>query len=319
MRPGNNPWLPTHAVATGAAILAIVVSSCSAGPGLTPREIATRETSAVAGQPTPEVDPSPAEPSAIREFYAASFDDPTTIDNPWFPFSPGMHWVYEGITVDGDERLEHRIEFSVTDLTKEIGGVRARVAWIVDFTEGELAEKEIAFYAQASDGTVWYLGEHPEEFEEGEFVDAPTWIHGIDGAVAGIAMPAEPEIGMPSFSEGWAPEVEFDDRGQITEIIDRLCVLGRCYPGLVVLVESSPAEPDAFQIKYYSRDIGNVAVRWRGSDPSGEELDLVTIDKLDDRGLAQIRARALALEAHAYQISQDVYGQTQPMMRGTQP
>ena len=307
---GRPPVIP---FACASVVLAIVTAACSAGPGLTPRAIAQHELDVAGGTPDPAATPSPSEPSAIRDFYAASFDDPTTIDNEWFPLSPGMHWVYQGTSIDGEERLAHRIEFTVTDLTKEIGGVRARVAWIVDYTDGQLAEKEVAFFAQAQDGTVWYLGEHPEEYEDNEFVDAPTWIHGLDGAVAGIAMPAEPKIGDSEFSEGWAPAVEFDDRGRITEIIDELCILDRCHRELMVVEESSPAEPGAVQLKYYSIGMGNVAVRWRGSDPSGEELDLVAFSRLDDRRLADVREMALALEAHAYRISPRVYGQTAPM------
>ncbi|MGQ0607890.1 MAG: hypothetical protein ACT4OQ_05430 [Chloroflexota bacterium] len=254
-----------------------------------------------------------------EDFDAATFEDPTMIDNEWFPFTPGAHWAYEGTTVDGDETFEHRIEFTVTDLTKEIAGVRTRVAWIVDYTGDELVEKEIAFYAQATDGTVWYLGEHPEEYEEEEFVEAPTWIHGVEGAVAGITMPAEPEVAVPSFSQGWAPAVEFSDRGEIAEIVDEFCIAEQCYPALLIVEEFNPDEPNAFQLKYYARGVGNVATRWRGIDAAQEELELLSFAQLDRDALAEIRTEALALEAHAYEISTDVYGLTQPMVQETTP
>src|SRR5918992_2946522 len=68
----------------------------------------------------------------LADFDPDNFDDPTTIDNKWFPLKPGTQFVYEGFTVDenGDENGEeipHEIVFSVTDLTKEIGGVRTFV------------------------------------------------------------------------------------------------------------------------------------------------------------------------------------------------
>ncbi|MGH2380722.1 MAG: hypothetical protein ACRDG7_05825 [Candidatus Limnocylindria bacterium] len=254
-----------------------------------------------------------------EDFDAATFDDSTMIDNEWFPFTPGAHWVYEGTSVDGDETFEHRIEFMVTDLTKEIAGVRTRVAWIVDYTDGELVEKEIAFYAQATDGTVWYLGEHPEEYEEEEFVEAPTWIHGVEGAVAGITMPAKPQVAAPSFSQGWAPAVEFTDRGEIAEIVDEFCIAAQCYPALLIVEEFNPEEPNAFRLKYYARGVGNVATRWRGTDASQVELELLSFAQLDRDALAEIRTEALALEAHAYAISTEVYGPTQPMVQETTP
>src|SRR3972149_6822654 len=76
---------------------------------------------------------------------ARDFSDPTIIDNPWLPMQPGMHWVYEGTTTEDGETFAHRLEFTVTDLTKEIQGVQTRVAWIVDYRNDEVVEKEIAF------------------------------------------------------------------------------------------------------------------------------------------------------------------------------
>ena len=49
--------------------------------------------------------------------------------------------------------------FTVTSLTKMIAGVNTAVVWIEDISDGVVVEKEIAFYAQDDDGTVWYLGE----------------------------------------------------------------------------------------------------------------------------------------------------------------
>jgi hypothetical protein len=304
---------PSHRAAAPLMAMLVLGSACAAGPGLTPREAVAGGTPAAEVAPTPDTAPASEEPTT-ENFYAAIFDDPTVIDNEWFPFSPGTHWVYEGTAIDGEDTIEHRIEFSVTDLTKEIAGVRTRVAWIVDYSDGELVEKEIAFYAQANDGTVWYLGEHPEEYEGGEFIDAPTWIHGVDQAVAGIKMPGVPATGGPSFSQGWAPSVEFTDRGAIAEIVDEFCITEDCFPGLLIVEEYNPEEPDAFQLKYYARGLGNVATRWRGADATQEQLDLIEFRQLDPSAVAEIRAEALALEAHAYEISPDVYGLTRPMV-----
>ena len=115
-----------------------------------------------------------------------------------------MQWALEGTAVnDEGNSFVRRIEFSVTDLTKEIAGVRTVVAWIVDYNDGEIVEKEIAFYAQDDEGNVWYFGEYPEEFENGEFVKASPWIHGIQDARAGIKMVAQPQLGIPSYYQGW--------------------------------------------------------------------------------------------------------------------
>ena len=78
------------------------------------------------------------------------------------------------------------------NLTKRIEGIPTVVAYVEDWADGQLVEKEIAFYAQDDDGAVWYFGEHPEEYEDGEFVQAPTWIAGIAEAKPGIKVFADP-------------------------------------------------------------------------------------------------------------------------------
>src|SRR6266498_5807895 len=128
-------------------------------------------------QPTPEASAVGQAPEPqFTDFDPAKFTRSTNIDNEWYPLRPGTRWVYEGYTTERRKQVPHRLQFTVTDLTKEILGVRTVVAYIEDFSDGELVEKEIAFYAQDDGGNVWYFGEHPEEYKAGEFVEAPTWI-----------------------------------------------------------------------------------------------------------------------------------------------
>ncbi len=98
---------------------------------------------------------------AHEDYEAAAFADPTTIDNAWFPLTPGNRLVLDGITVEDGETLDHRIEFIVTDLTKEIDGVETVVAYIEDYSDDELVEAELAFYAQDDSDNVWFFGEYP--------------------------------------------------------------------------------------------------------------------------------------------------------------
>ena len=63
------------------------------------------------------------------------------------------------------QRVPHRFVMNVTDLTKVIGGVRSVVTWDLDYTDGELVEAELAFFAQDKEGNVWRMGEYPEEYD----------------------------------------------------------------------------------------------------------------------------------------------------------
>ena len=183
----------------------------------------------------------------------------------------------------------------------------------MDYSDDQVVEQEIAFYAQDNDGRVWYFGEYPEEYEDGELVDAPTWIAGIEDARAGIKMHVEPQLGMPSYFQGWGPAVEWNDYGQVDQMGLETCVPVDCYEDVLVIAESSLDETDAFQLKYYARNVGNVRVGWRGEDATQEELELVEFVQLSMDTMEEVRTQALEMEAHAYEISQDVYGQTAPM------
>ncbi|MEZ4616638.1 MAG: hypothetical protein R2867_14215 [Caldilineaceae bacterium] len=72
------------------------------------------------------VDPMhPPADSDTEEFDPSNFgEDSANLTNEWMPWQPGMHWVFEGESIEGDERTAHRIEYTVTDLTKMIDGVR---------------------------------------------------------------------------------------------------------------------------------------------------------------------------------------------------
>ena len=259
-----------------------------------------------------EYAPDPATVAEFRDFTPDNFSNPTGISNRWMPMQPGTKWVYEGTAVEDGESLSRRIEFTVTDLTKEIGGVRTVVAWIVDYNDDEIIEKEIAFYAQDNDGNVWYLGEYPEEYENGEFVKASPWINGIEDARAGIKMLAAPKLGIPGYFQGWGPAVDWSDYGQVNQIGQETCVPVNCYKDVLVIAESSLGEVDAFQLKYYAPGVGEVRVGWKGEDATQEDLELIELVQLSPEALAEVRAMALELEKHAYEISEDVYANTSP-------
>jgi hypothetical protein len=259
-------------------------------------------------------------PKAVSEkdFNANNFGRSTTINNKWFPLKPGTQLHFTGFTVEGKERVAHRVIFTVTDLTKVIGGVRNVVLWDRDFAAGELVEAEVAFFAQDNNGHVWQLGEYPEEYEEGKRVAAPTWMHGLKGAKAGLTMPANPQLGMPSYSLGWGPAVGFNDRAKVFKTGQKTCVPVRCFQGVLVTDEYNPDEPGKHQYKYYAQGVGNVRVGWGGKNETTQEtLVLSKVVNLGAAELAKVRAEALKLEKSAYKVSKAVYAKTAPMTQAS--
>lgn len=250
----------------------------------------------------------------LERIDTSSFGQSAEIANDWMPLRPGTKFVYEGTTIEDDgTAVPHRVEIHVTDLTKVIAGVRSVITWDLDYSDGELVEAELAFFAQDTSGTVWRMGEYPEEYEEGKFIAAPAWIHGFEEARAGIMMQASPQTGSPSYAQGWGPAVGWTDRGQVDQVGQKTCVPAGCYEDVLVIAETSAQEQDAQQLKYYARGVGNVKVGWRGAgEKTKETLELARVERLDAAALAAIRAKALAMERDAYTRSPAVYGQTPP-------
>ena len=293
------------------SLLGFAIVACSPQPTATPTPKEELQSS-----PTEEAEPTPEATaefaSQLEDFYAAQFDNPTRIDNEWMPLEPGMQFVYDGVTEEAGEVTEHRVLITVTDLTKEIEGITTVVSWDEDYSGGQLVETELAFYAQDNEGNVWRMGEYPEVYENNKLVEAPAWISGLKGALAGIMMAANPEIEQRSFSQGWGPAVGFTDRWLVDRFEQENCVPQGCYENVLVTAEYSEEEPDAFQLKFYAPGVGNIRVGWTGFDATREELELVEIINLSEEEMADAREAALELEERAYRISKEVYDQTPP-------
>jgi hypothetical protein len=304
--PATTPE-PTSAPATTAPAPSESASS------LTPT---TASATPTAMAPTPSATQSTpvASPALWEDFPRDAFARPTTIDNPWLPLKPGTRLVTTGESGLGDERLPHRVELTVTDLTKVVDGIRALVVFEEDFDDGDLVEAELIFYAQDDSGRVWLLGEYPEEYEDGRIDDTPAWLSGVHDARAGILMQVEPRSGTPSYSEGWGPEVDWTDRARVLETGAATCVPLKCFDDVIVIDEYNADVPNADQLKTYARGVGNIRVGWAGSgDDSHEELALVEASQLDAAAMAAVRKTALAMERRAYQHSPKVYGTTPPL------
>ena len=281
----------------GLAALLLLVTACGS----------TEAVGSGARDPAPEEAPAnkgPVEPPANSDS-GARFDpalfgsDSATIDNQWWPHTPGMKFVYEGQALDGEETVERRLVSTVSDVTKEVGGVRALVTWEQDFDDGVMIEEELGFDAQDTEGNIWHLGEYRETYEEEEFIGGRVWV--VDdptGAQAGILMPADPQPEDPSFSQGFAPPPwNWDDRGRAREILDETCVEAGCFADVLVIEEFEPSVPDAVQLKYYARDVGHVQVGWDGANElEQEELELVEMTELSAEELADVRDRVMAME-----------------------
>jgi hypothetical protein len=257
------------------------------------------------------------EPATSVPIDPASFSDPFRIDNEWFPMEPGTQLVLTGEANRGQGELAHRVVITVTDLSKVVDGVRARVVWERDFNEGVLRETELAFFAQDDHGNLWNLGEYPEEWESRRFAGAPsTWVSGHAGALGGIHVQASPVVGSPTYLEGEAPSISFLDHAKVAELGSEACAPIGCFQDVLVVDEWDPlAQPaDGHQLKHYAPGIGPVLVAPMG----GEEQETLVLSEhhtLDATEMDRVRAAALRLDQRAYQYQPAVWATTTPAVR----
>ena len=257
---------------------------------------------------------------AASSFNQANFTNPTGISNQYLPLAPGRQFTLKGRADRGDGLKPHTSIFTVTGLTKVLNGVKTRVVWDQDINDGTLVEAELAFFAQDKNGTVWVLGEYPEEFEGGVFVGAPSaWAAGFDGASAGIAMQATPTVGQPAYSQGFAPEIEFGDLGRVIQTGATVCLspaspLG-CFSNVVVVEEQNTFAPEeGFQRKSHAPGVGVVLVKPVGG-LEGEQLELVKQATLTGSALSAANYEAIRLDRRAYAFS-EIYRATAPAQPG---
>lgn len=248
-----------------------------------------------------------AQDGKYLELDPTKFDRPTNIDHEWWPLEPGTRLTYEGFTVDEGKKIRHRIVETVTNLTKVVNGVRTVVNLELDYRDGKLLEKEIAFHAQDNEGNVWHLGQLRETYEEGKhLVGGQSWLVGHPKeAKAGIRMLAKPGLGTPAYSQGFAPAPFYwTDRARVTQMGKKTKVPAGVYNDVMVIEEWDEESPKgAVQTKYYARGVGIVRIGFRGADLSKEEMVLVKVEQLSPDAMAQAHAAALDLEQRAYEYS----------------
>jgi hypothetical protein len=181
---------------------------------------------------------------------------------------PGNRWVYNETDADGNEM---QVEVVVTNDTKEIAGINAAVVHDVVTEHGSVKEDTFDWYAQDADGNIWYLGEDTKEYEDGVVVSTEgSWETGVDGAEAGILLPADPQVGMTYRQEYLAGEAE--DRAKVLSLAEHVEVPYGTFDGCLQTEDTTPLDPDVLEHKYYCRDVGPTFTIDVASSSGREEL-----------------------------------------------
>ncbi|MDX6495207.1 MAG: hypothetical protein QOE17_1193 [Gaiellales bacterium] len=174
------------------------------------------------------------------------------ITNPYLPWRPGSVWVYRGVK-DGQTQ---RDVVKVLKRTKTILGVKATVVSDVATHNGTVLERTEDWYAQDRAGNVWYLGESTAAYEGGTVDTSGSWQAGVDGAVPGIVMTADPQVGDTHRQEYWRGQAE--DQYWLVDLRQHVSVPFGTFSRAALTLEWTRLEPGGIDRKYYVRGIGVV-------------------------------------------------------------
>jgi hypothetical protein len=222
--------------------------------------------------------------------------DPATftveIDNRYWPMVPGTRWTY----VESDEEGKQlEVVVTVSTETKKIAnGVTARVVRDTVTEDGELIEDTFDWYAQDAEGNIWYLGEETAEFEGGKVTSrAGSFEAGVDGALPGIIVPADPVDDMTYRQEYYEGEAE--DNGEVLSVEERAEVPAGHFDGALLTKDTNALEPAVLEYKLYAPRVGPVLTL--GVSGGGGREDLVKIDRV---GIQAARAAGTAPLGETY-------------------
>ena len=224
----------------------------------------------------PEVDhpaaprPStPALPTGSAPVHLDPVDFTAGSDHPYFPLEPGTQWTFR----ETDEKgTVVNVVVTVSSETREItNGIEAAVVRDTVTEDGELVEDTLDWYAQDGDGNVWYLGEDTAEFENGKLTSREgAWEAGVDGALPGIIMPADPAVGMSYRQEYYEGKAE--DNGEVLALDQQAEVKAGHFGDVLMTADTIALEPDILEYKLYAPGVGVVMALGISGGGGREEL-----------------------------------------------
>lgn len=214
------------------------------------------------------------------------------IDNPYWPIVPGTRWTYLEIDEEGKQL---QVVVTVSTETKKIGnGVIARVVRDTVTEDGELIEDTFDWYAQDTEGNIWYLGEDTAEFESGKVTSrAGSFEAGVDGALPGIIVPADPVDDMKYRQEHYEGEAE--DNGEVLSVEEQVEVPAGHYRNALLTKDTNALEPKVLEYKLYATKVGPVLAL--GVSGGGGREELVKVERV---GVQAARAAGTAPLGESY-------------------
>lgn len=190
-------------------------------------------------------------PQFQDSFDLESRDLSPTGRNKYFILEPGYQLVLQG--KEGSRTVQ--LQVTVLPETKRIGNVETRVVEERETVDGKLVEISRNFFAICRQtSSVFYFGEEVDIYRGGKVVaHEGAWLHGENGARAGMMMPGEALLGA-AYQQEVAPPVAMD-RARIVDVNASLQTPAGKFDGCLKVQEENPLDGDR-EFKTHAPGIG---------------------------------------------------------------
>jgi hypothetical protein len=192
------------------------------------------------------------------------FSHPRDITNPLLPLAYLKQDILEGAEGGQKVRIERTI-LPKKHKTFKIAGqtVEALVMEDREIKNGALEEVTLDYFAQDDAGTVYYLGEDVDEYENGKVKGhSGAWLLGKDTKNPGVIIPAHPKVGDKFKSEDVNKEIHEDD--EVVSVNETVSVPAGVYENCVKVKEMLADGETEF--KFYAPGVGVVREVPAGGD-----------------------------------------------------
>ena len=201
---------------------------------------------------------------AEKAFAKVKFSHPRDITNPYLPLASLRQDILEGKEGGKDLRIERTIKPELRK-TFKVGQQKIEVLVMEDreFENGKLSEITLDYFAQADDGTVYYLGEDVDEYKDGKVVGhAGAWLYGVHTKVPGVLMPPDPKVGDKFRSED-VPKITTED-DEVLSLSETMTVPAGTFHNCLKLKEA--LSDGGIEHKYFAKGIGGIRELPEGGD-----------------------------------------------------
>ncbi len=187
-------------------------------------------------------------------------------DNPYFPMTNSAPSLFSGSFLDEDGELAtESFELTNTGPGRVLLGVQTFTQQDLAFEDGLLVEATSDYYAQDTDGNVWYFGEdvvnyvYDDDDQLIETNNSSSWLAGENGAEPGYIMPVDLSVGFEYFQES-APNDDAIDQAMIWAVNQTVVLDIGTFNNVLQILETNPLEPDSREFKYYAPGVGLILV-----------------------------------------------------------